>query len=327
VTVLAVLVAFLALQGTNNTSNKQQNLANKQQELANKQQDLAEQGQITDRFTRTIDQLGQEGDGKLAIRLGGIYALERIMRDARVDGPNPVDERNVVELLCAFIRAHTAKQGPVSPETGTSEPTTDVQAALTVLGRRANSDKTGFGADPKFGIVDLRRAHLEGARLEGAHMEGAHFEGAHLDRVHLEDAHLNGAHLGAVLDGKYVNGAVMNGAYLNRANLTDAHLEDSYIAHDTKMDRVNLTGAHLGAVHLGSDQDGVKLGADLSSTLGLKTENLQCALSRETRSSRPASVCPLTARLVDEGHFRISTVGRPEAGRDATAARDPVEKP
>jgi uncharacterized protein YjbI with pentapeptide repeats len=229
------------------------------------------------------------------------------MRDARVDEPNAVDQRHVVELLSAFIRAHTAAPGPLSPDTGTPELTADVQAALTVLGRRANSDKTGFGTDPKYGIVDLRRAHLEGARLECiqlegarmqcAHLEGAHLEGAHLDHAHLEGAHLNGAHLGAVLDGKYVNGAVLNGANLNGANLTDAHLEDSYIGHDTQMDGANLTGAHLGGVHLGSGD--VSIGADLSSTVGLKTESLQCAYvdgSEDSPTTFPPGVSVPTDR-------------------------------
>jgi hypothetical protein len=34
-----------------------------------------EQGQITDRYTRAVEQLGSD---KLDIRLGGIYALERV---------------------------------------------------------------------------------------------------------------------------------------------------------------------------------------------------------------------------------------------------------
>ncbi len=38
---------------------------------------LNREGQITHRFTRVIDQLGQTGDEKLDVRLGGIYALER----------------------------------------------------------------------------------------------------------------------------------------------------------------------------------------------------------------------------------------------------------
>jgi hypothetical protein len=42
----------------------------------------ARDGQITERFTRAVDQLGNE---KMEIRLGGIYALERISRESKKD--------------------------------------------------------------------------------------------------------------------------------------------------------------------------------------------------------------------------------------------------
>jgi hypothetical protein len=40
--------------------------------------ELDREGQITERFTRAIDQLGED---KLDVRLDGIYALERIARN------------------------------------------------------------------------------------------------------------------------------------------------------------------------------------------------------------------------------------------------------
>ena len=56
---------------------------------------VSEQGQITERFTRAIEQLG--GD-KLAMRLGGIYALERIANDSLKD------HWQVMEVLTAYVR-------------------------------------------------------------------------------------------------------------------------------------------------------------------------------------------------------------------------------
>jgi hypothetical protein len=47
--------------------------------------ELDREGQITERFTRAIDQLG---DDKLDVRLGGIYALERIARSSRATAPS-----------------------------------------------------------------------------------------------------------------------------------------------------------------------------------------------------------------------------------------------
>jgi hypothetical protein len=68
---------------------------------------LSREGQITDRFTKAIDQLGAlDGDGKpkLEIRLGGIYALERIARDSERDhGP-------IMEVLTAYVREHAPKK-------------------------------------------------------------------------------------------------------------------------------------------------------------------------------------------------------------------------
>jgi hypothetical protein len=58
---------------------------------------IAREGQITERFTRAIDQLGHD---HLDVRLGGIYALERIARDS------PADRATIGEVLTAFVRSH-----------------------------------------------------------------------------------------------------------------------------------------------------------------------------------------------------------------------------
>jgi hypothetical protein len=63
---------------------------------------LAREGQITERFTRAVEQLGDE---KLDIRLGGIYALERIARDSETH------YEPVMEVLMAFLRENTAGAG------------------------------------------------------------------------------------------------------------------------------------------------------------------------------------------------------------------------
>ena len=59
---------------------------------------LSREGQVTDRYTKAIEQLGSD---KLDVCLGGIYALERIARDSARDHPT------VIEVLSAFIREHS----------------------------------------------------------------------------------------------------------------------------------------------------------------------------------------------------------------------------
>ena len=69
---------------------------------------------MTDRYTKAIEQLGSD---KLDVRIGGIYALERVARDSARDHPT------VMEVLTAFIREHSREQWPPpdhrQPGTGT----------------------------------------------------------------------------------------------------------------------------------------------------------------------------------------------------------------
>src|SRR5262249_24240904 len=116
------------------------------------------EGQVTDRYTKTIDQLGS---GKLDVRIGGIYALERIARESARDHPT------VMEVLTAFIREHSDEQWRAPTSRSPSMPTTrpDVQAAVTLVGRRDSQH-------------DIRRVDLSGADLPGADMRGGSLGGS-----------------------------------------------------------------------------------------------------------------------------------------------------
>jgi hypothetical protein len=77
--------------------------------LTGRQLQLNRQGQITERFTRAVDQLGSP---HVDVRLGGIYALERIARDSTPDRPT------IAEILCAYVREHTAPTSRTQRRTG-----------------------------------------------------------------------------------------------------------------------------------------------------------------------------------------------------------------
>src|SRR5580692_2978705 len=108
--------------------------------------ELTEQGQVTDRYTKAIEQLGSD---KLDVRIGGIYALERVGRDSAKDQPT------VMEVLTAFIREHSREPWP-PPDAGqpVQEESTrpDVQAAVTAVGRR--------DAERDILVIDLAAADL-----------------------------------------------------------------------------------------------------------------------------------------------------------------------
>jgi hypothetical protein len=191
--------------------------------------EVSQQGQITERFTRAIDQLGatnEKGNPKLEIRFGGIYALERIAKESKEN------HWPIMEVLTTYVRENatwtpkvnqTEEKGEGEAEgvkestqpKVTSKPRADIQAILTDIGRRPR-----FNDEKKNKQLDLSRTDLRQTDLTRAHLEKANLEGAHLEKAFLREAHLEGAFL--------------REAYLVEANLTRAHLEWA-----------NLGGAHL----------------------------------------------------------------------------------
>ena len=161
---------------------------------------VAEEGHITERFTKAIAQLG---DQEMAIRLGGIYALERIAKDSEKDhGP-------IMEVLTAYVREKAPRREEDIP-TAAEKPPTDIQAILTVIGRREPTGNNR-GNDP----LDLSFTRLVRANLTGANLNTADLVGANLTRAWMFGANLSGANL---------NTANLSGANLNEADLTWADL-------------------------------------------------------------------------------------------------------
>ncbi|WP_261565125.1 pentapeptide repeat-containing protein [Frankia gtarii] len=249
---------------------------------------------VRELYTRAIDQLGSTSG---TIRLGGIYALERIVTDS------PADQRTVVEVLSAFIRslstAH-ALRAPLPPDAdGTVPPlppAIDIRAAVQVLARlpyrdavpRADltgADLTGPASltDLALPNADLSRARLAEANLTGAQLDGANLTRALLLRANLSHAFLVEANLAearlveANLARAELFGANFTGAQLTGADLTEARLVEANLAG------AQLTGANLTGTLL--------FGVDLSAVTGLTHDQLAVAHGDE-RTRLPAGVPP-----------------------------------
>lgn len=189
------------------------NLQNSQETLR-----VSEEGQITERFTKAIGQLGTQDDAakketNLAIRLGGIYALERIARDSAKD------HWPIMQILTAFVR----EKSPWSAEGDIRDVTQipmDVQSVMSVLGWRTRTYMKGEG--DKDQRLDLHKTDLRGLVLKG----GAHLEGANLDGAQLEKALLRGIFFNdALLTNANLRNTDLFGSHLSGAVLTDADLE------------------------------------------------------------------------------------------------------
>ena len=180
VTIVQILTGILVLVGLYWTSRRVQ-AAEDNVSVAQENVRVAEEGHITERFTKAIAQLG---DKEMAIRLGGIYALERLAKDSRKDhGP-------IMEVLTAYVRENAPRQGKYIEEAAL-KPTTDIQAILTVIGRRK---ATEIKRPDDF--LDLTRTHLAGVNLEWANLSGLDLCGANLTMARLGGANLKVTALG-----------------------------------------------------------------------------------------------------------------------------------
>jgi hypothetical protein len=183
------------------------------------------QGQITERFTRAIDQLGatdNEANKLFEIRLGGIYALERIAKESEED------YWPIMEVLTAYVRQNASlkseKESLEEIEGGSVEdvrdPAPDIQAIMTVIRRRPRS--RGHG-EPEG--LDLREANLSGANLWKALLSRAVLFDVDLSRVNLFRVDLTQALLvEANLWKALLSEADLSGANLTRADLSGADL-------------------------------------------------------------------------------------------------------
>jgi uncharacterized protein YjbI with pentapeptide repeats len=226
-------------------------------------QRLTEQGQITERFTRAIDQLG---NSSLEVRMGGIYALERIAKESEED------YWPIMEVLTAYVRknARRKKEEAEASKGGDSEsvlglPDPDIEAVCSVIRRRDRY--YGRGEDDRLELsgTNLQAVLLEGAELTRANLSGADLRRANLEQATLTRADLYKADLGpAHLKGANLNEASLYEVNLSGANLTEASLKDTVLADadlsGATLVRVDFTGANLrGAALWGADISGANL--------------------------------------------------------------------
>lgn len=148
-TVVVGVAGFLAsVWNTNRTS-----------ALTRRAVELTEQGQVTDRYTKAV---GQFGDESSPVRVGGVYALERIGHDSFRD------RDTIVYVLGAFIRERSRL--PKKDE----QPPEDVMAGIRAAGRLLPLTKVKLDLRG----ADLRNADLSGLPKDQVLLEGANREGA-----------------------------------------------------------------------------------------------------------------------------------------------------
>ena len=197
--------------------------------VASRQAETSQRGLLNERYQKGAEMLGSD---VLAVRLGGIYALQRLAEENAEQY-----HIQIMRLLCAFVRHPTGDKDrdKNNNATGTErQPDNkdypvreDVHAAIKAIGTRS---RVGIELEQEEDFyVDLSGSHLNAVRLDGAHLSGAHLNDADLSGARLIGADLSGA--------QYLSRAHMRGArlaHLFGADLSDADLSDA-----------NLTAAML----------------------------------------------------------------------------------
>ncbi|WP_228925242.1 pentapeptide repeat-containing protein [Streptomyces sp. DH7] len=208
------------------------------------QAELTRESQYTDLYVDAIKLLATkdspDGSG-LTERLGGIYALERVMRDSAKD------QAMVVQILAAFVRQRAPREDPddeaISSQVhGVLRPSDDVQAALTVLGRRPRRDHNEGLIDLSF--TDLSRVDLMVGRFNYASFKGARLYNAFLVGTKLSKADLGGADLRrAQLSFADLRGAKMIANNVS-GRLAEAKVEAVQLL-DSKIDATTALPSHV----------------------------------------------------------------------------------
>jgi Tfp pilus assembly protein PilN len=227
--------------------------------------------QVTDRFNQAIVNLASD---KLEVRLGGIYALERLSQES------PSEYWMTIEILTAFVRERsTLAPEPSPPLVGVDIPKqhrkpsvpripTDVQAVMTMLSRR------DLSRDLPDRPIELRGSNLRAADLNGIELSGADLWKVNLREAQLWQAKLAGASFGrANLSDASLWQADLEGAYLWKANLEGANLSEANLA-SANLEDANLKAANLHQTNL--------IAADLRKVVGLTHAQLSGAICNET---------------------------------------------
>lgn len=279
--------------------------------------ELSREGQVNERFTRAINQLGASrtnGEKRLEIRLGGIFALEGIAKiSSEYYSP-------VIEILTAYIRENAPWRGDpeerveklrlVGGATNShdhvamlTKAAADVQAVLSVLGRRRLTYLKGEDHRLDLSQTNLSGASIANANLSGVLMHRTNLKNAVLTKSDISNAYLDDCWMskaqmpyanleGSSLRNANLQGANLMSAKLHQAKLTQANLEEADLRgadlraadlREANLERANLQKAKLrganlrGAKLLGAALEGADLEAADLRVCDLREANMKGA--------------------------------------------------
>ena len=212
-----------------------------QREVALTSEHDATERRITELYTKAADQLGAD---KAAVRLAGLYALERL-------GQSTDSQRETIgNLICAYLRMphetpDASRQGSEAELARYRELVEEQQVrrtALSILVRHCAQEGVDHWEELR---IDLAGANLANADLAGAQFDNANLSGVNLGMANLAGAQLRGANLSkASLLGAWMLKADLSVADLRGADLGNAFLVGAWL-RQANLHKARLAGADL----------------------------------------------------------------------------------
>ncbi|MFJ5063204.1 pentapeptide repeat-containing protein [Streptomyces nigra] len=257
----------------------------------------AQEGYVTDRFSRAVDQLGSD---KLDVRIGGLHALWRIAEQSARD------REAIISIQAAYLRTHLpwppaapespAADAPINDIAPLETRSADAQVALTALGVLCQHREQSW---VNLSITDLRRADCDGlwfpeVNFDRACMEAAGFYRANLTQASLVSVNLRHADLTtAILRRARCVLADLRAAKLVKTDLRDTDFTET----DLREANLRKADAHNAVFHRADLRMADLRGTDLS-TADLGGARLTGALASE-RTRWPSGFDHSAAGVVD----------------------------
>lgn len=230
----------------------------------------ATERRVTELYTKAVELLGS---GTAAVRLGGLYALERLAQD------NPKQRATIVAVVCAYLRMPAADDSPHETEVRRS-----AQRLLTRHLDAADGQAYWPGAR-----LELAGAHLTDFDAHGCVLADADFTGAtFVGHTSFAGAHFAGRLLmpGATFDSATFDEATGTGEVVlddarwqGEASFRRAGFDGAFSCRRARFDRVSFAGATMRAP---TTLDGTHFDGDASFReavfgAGLSIENAEFA--------------------------------------------------
>ncbi|MCA1217276.1 pentapeptide repeat-containing protein [Streptomyces sp. 8L] len=256
-----------------------------------------QEGYVTDRFSRAVDQLGSD---KLDVRIGGLHALWRIAEQSARD------REAIISIQAAYLRTHLPwpPAGPVSPAADVpindvaplETRAADAQVALTALGVLCRHREQSW---VNLSITDLRRADCDGLWFPEVNFDRAYMEAAGLYHANLTQASLVSVNLRhADLTTAILRRARCILGDLRAAKLVETDLREAdFTETDLREANLRKADAHGAVFHRADLRMADLRGTDLR-TANLAEARLTGALASE-RTRWPADFDHTAAGVVD----------------------------